>query len=177
VKINETLSISAPYHYRELFWPKKMKVMVERCARALERLQKTVHFDGLACCGISGMLPAGSISYITGLPLTVLRKSGEDKCHGYQLTGLEEGRLLFLDDVVDSGSTLRHVDMSIRDHARCMFAGFHVVGAFLYNQRSCDASEACVPVYTLEDVEAGKFDRPAHSFRNPLLTKEFRIGL
>lgn len=87
---------------------------VERCVKAMADFFPEA--ETIVCTGTSGLLIAPTVAFLTGLPLSFLRKPG-DACHSQaKLEGrVEIGRYVFLDDTVDSGGTLARVERTLYD--------------------------------------------------------------
>lgn len=102
----------APSHTQQVFDPRSFKKLVTNTAKALGILGKTLKFNCLAATGNSGNLLAGALSYKLGLPLLIVRKSG-DECHDdLKVNGFrpdEAVRYLIIDDLVSSGATVRRI--------------------------------------------------------------------
>jgi len=64
--------------------------------------------DAIVCTGVSGMLVAPIVSYLTDIPLTVVRK-GNDSHSMYEVEGVLPESYIIIDDLVASGSTLKRI--------------------------------------------------------------------
>ncbi len=68
----------------------------------------------IVAIGISGQSVAWPTAYKLGIPVCVVRKEN-DESHGSVLTGHGElGDYAIIDDMIDSGKTIRYVEQTIR---------------------------------------------------------------
>ncbi len=100
-----------PGHYSDIFDPELFKKLVNETDAALQAINLRVPFDAVATCGLSGNLLGSVLSHQMGIPHIVIRKSCEIKAthHGYSVTGITKGRVLLIDDLIDTGGTIRHM--------------------------------------------------------------------
>lgn len=111
---------------------------LEVVARALEADDWRPHF--LVGIGRGGLVPAAFLSHRTGLPMLSVDHSS--RVHDFADALLERlaermnggERILFVDDINDSGATLRHLDAAIR--ARCASPEQARVAVLINNSRS-----------------------------------------
>lgn len=98
--------------------------------RLFARAVHEVDFDTVVATGTSGLLVAPALAAEFGKKLTVVRKP-TDKAHSQRvLEGWHPGaRLLFLDDLVESGGTFARVDGALRQNLTHEWGW---AGAFLY---------------------------------------------
>jgi len=154
----DTNASRAPYHYRTVFVPSEFDKLVRDCGRALAKVHKRMSFDGLVCCGTSGQVLAGALGFHMGVPVVTVRKASESPSshHGYEVTGITKGRVLFFDDLISSGDTLRNVIKKIDRDTQ-----LELVGAFLYQTKYryvLDRHDMPpLPVYTLEATLNGDY--------------------
>ena len=98
-----------------------LKVIVDQVAKQLTAIKKLFpEFTHMVACGISGQSIAWPVSYITKIPVVVVRKPHE-KSHGKDITG--EGELkdyVIVDDLISSGATIRY----IRDRITAWFDSY-----------------------------------------------------
>jgi adenine/guanine phosphoribosyltransferase-like PRPP-binding protein len=115
-KFQRREDISSPYHTRGVFEPKKLRYAV-RQVKAFLKLHPEI--TALAGCGNSGVPICAAVSYATGLPYITVRKASEREHEGHggtTVTGYSgSGKYLIIDDVVDSGSTVRRIITKIRE--------------------------------------------------------------
>lgn len=112
-----------------------------RCLKA-----RRTAWDGIVCTGTSGLLFAPSLADRLGVPCAVVRKAGTDAHSSRSFEGIVGRRLLFVDDVVESGATVRRVWAALRD------AGHAVpVAQYLYRQWDQAALYVTEPEWFAED--------------------------
>jgi hypothetical protein len=104
--------------------PLTHKMRVEKTVKTLLRfraqneslLRGSLHIVG---CGISGQAISWPVSYMTEIPMCVVRKKGE-KHHGYEIEG--HGPLtnyVIIDDLISSGTTIHWlIDSLEEEHKR-----------------------------------------------------------
>lgn len=84
--------------------------IIEVCRAAQERLD----FDTVVVTGVSGCVVGGLVAQALGVHLAVVRKEDDTSTHSYhRVEGFMGHRWVFLDDLVDTGSTRRHVKRAI----------------------------------------------------------------
>ena len=111
---------------------------LETLATAIEADEWRPHF--LVGIGRGGLVPAAFLSHRTGLPMLSVDHSS--RVHEFADALLEKlaermnagERILFVDDINDSGATLRHLDEAIR--ARCGVPEQARVAVLINNTRS-----------------------------------------
>lgn len=114
--------------------PKERKLTVERAVETL----RDVQFDAFVGTGLSGAVIGGIVAAAMDKPLVLIRKphdQGYGKTHGQEIegrdyTGLYK-RFLFIDDLIDSGDTLRRVQKVV---AEKFVPGSTVIGHYLFNR-------------------------------------------
>lgn len=88
--------------------PEILKVIVDN---AVEKTKGT-KINCIVVCGLSGLTVGAAISYLTGIPLVVVRKKSES-CHSQNKIEFSDRLLklnwIFLDDFVSCGDTLSWV--------------------------------------------------------------------
>jgi adenine/guanine phosphoribosyltransferase-like PRPP-binding protein len=103
----------------------------EFARNAAERLHG-VDFDVVVVSGTSGLLIGPSLAAALGKRLAIVRKSS-DNSHSYHVVeGWIGGRWLFVDDLIDSGSTVRRVASAYVEACRGQCALETCAGAYLY---------------------------------------------
>jgi len=102
---------------------KRFKTKVREVVMAVRSIRR--RFDAIVFTGSSGAAMAYPVSFITGIPLLHVRK---DKGHCWSaLEGaVYAKRILFIDDFVDSGATLRRVRSCVKGK---------IVGVILYSSK------------------------------------------
>jgi adenine/guanine phosphoribosyltransferase-like PRPP-binding protein len=101
--------ITAPSHTYDAFDPLTLPGIVQRAAKLIRHIKP----DAILCCGHSGLLVAGAVSYVTRVPVIAVRKPGEqnigsDGTVTAVLHGGPAERWVWLDDFIAQGRTLRH---------------------------------------------------------------------
>ena len=90
-------------------------------------------YDSIVCCGTSGILVAPQVCEILNKEIVIVRKDHEKRYSPFVIEGILGNRFVFLDDLVCSGGTLRHVIKNIKEehhYAKC-------VGVYCYMKDKC----------------------------------------
>jgi len=90
---------------------------VQKTASALK--PHASEFDSIAVQGTSGLLIGSPVSLMLGKPLVIVREDTELRCwhsHDVENAANAGSRVLFLDDQISSGTTLRDVQAKLRKH-------------------------------------------------------------
>ena len=106
-------------------------------------------FDSIAVQGTSGLLIGSPVSLILGKPLVIVREDEDMRCHhsnDVENWGNAGRRVLFLDDQVSSGTTLRDVKNKLREHA-----GAEVAASYLYQNGRYDTGTGIPQQYSLDN--------------------------
>jgi hypothetical protein len=84
-------------------------------------------FDSIVCCGISGLMVAPQIAELLDKHIIVVRKRDE-KCYSdFPMEGVAPYRYIILDDLVCSGSTIKHIQHTIyEDCPKAICAGIYL---------------------------------------------------
>ena len=83
---------------------------------AIDRLRKMEkQFDTIACCGTSGLLVVPQISEILKKNILVVRKKNEKRYSPFQYEGAVPKNYVIIDDLICSGSTVKHILKTIRE--------------------------------------------------------------
>jgi hypothetical protein len=98
-----------------------LKNLIEEIAPRIVKLKAKLKFDVIAFRGFSGASIAFPLSYETGIPLLLVRKTWDDgrpsdSSHGWAVEGdhrIDIKRYLILDDFVCSGDTIRQTVKTI----------------------------------------------------------------
>lgn len=89
-------------------------------------------FDSIACCGVSGLMVVGQIAELLNKNIIIVRKH-EKRYSEFRTEGASPFRYVVVDDLVCSGTTLKHIKQTIKEEyprARC-------VGAYMYLPHEC----------------------------------------
>ena len=93
-----------------VFTPEKLKETVRLAKKKLRQIHKVNPFDTIVFTGISGAALGFTLSYETGFPVAVVRKSGESTHSSYRIEGnCGTDRYLLLDDFIEGGHTIRRI--------------------------------------------------------------------
>lgn len=109
--------ITAPSHTRDAFDVNTLPKIVDKAVALLKEIQP----EAILCCGHSGLLVAGAVSYVSSIPVIAVRKPGESNvASSNQVSAcLRKGRAqrwVWLDDFISEGRTLRRaVQLAMRD--------------------------------------------------------------
>lgn len=101
-------------------------------------------FDSIACCGVSGLMVVPQIAELLNKNIIVVRKG--ERCYSeFRTEGVAPFRYIILDDLICSGSTVRHIKKVIRDE----YSRSHCIGVYCYLPDECayradeDGSKLC----------------------------------
>jgi adenine/guanine phosphoribosyltransferase-like PRPP-binding protein len=94
---------------------------------------KLTEFDTIVVTGISGIAFGSILSFLLKKQLVIVRKGGE-RAHSSRkvesnITGKNIGKWVFVDDLIDTGKTLKRVKRSLEDGG---YFGIQVA-TYLYN--------------------------------------------
>ena len=116
-------------------------------------------FDSIACCGTSGLMVVPQIAELLDKNIILIRKKNDKSYSDYKIEGVSPYRYIIVDDLICSGSTVRHIRGTIRSEiprAKC-------IGVYCYMPQEC--------AYVGEDaVKLCKRDLGVE-FLNPCLTR------
>lgn len=107
---------TAPKYSRASFDPERLRGVAHWAAKAV----RAARTDAIVAIGHSGLVMAGAVSLLTGLPVFAVRKKGEERSSHDPDTRVhavaKDGAVrswVFLDDMIASGETLRHAAASV----------------------------------------------------------------
>ena len=115
-------------------------------------------FDSIACCGVSGLMVVPQIAELLNKNIVVVRKG--ERCYSeFRTEGVAPFQYIILDDLVCSGSTVKHIKRVIKDE----YSRSHCIGVYCYLPNECayrndeDGSKLCqrdlgVPLLNLGHV-------------------------
>ena len=98
---------------------KGLSDLPDAVAQATADLAPHAHeFDSIAVCGVSGLMVGSPVALALGKPLVVVRKDTDMLMPCVHVSEVENarnsgGRVLFLDDYIGGGHTVRHVADSV----------------------------------------------------------------
>lgn len=90
-------------------------------------------FDSIACCGVSGLVVVPQIAELLNKHITVIRKPDEQCYSDFPMEGVTPFRYVIVDDLVCSGSTIKHIKNIIYEDcpkAQC-------IGVYCYMPDQC----------------------------------------
>ena len=100
-------------------------------------------FDSIICCGVSGLMVVPQIAELLDKHIVVIRKPDE-KCYSdFPMEGVTPFRYIIVDDLVCSGSTIKHIKHTIYEDcpkARC-------VGVYCYMPDQCSYGTENVKIF------------------------------
>ena len=100
-------------------------------------------FDSIVCCGISGLMVAPQIAELLDKHIVVIRKAKE-KCYSdFPMEGVTPFRYIIIDDLVCSGSTIKHIKNTIYEDtpkAQC-------IGVYCYMPEECAYREDTIKLF------------------------------
>ena len=89
-------------------------------------------FDSIACCGVSGMMVVPQIAELLNKNIVVVRKG--EKCYSeFRTEGVAPFRYIILDDLICSGSTVKHIKRVLKDE----YSRSNCVGVYCYLPNEC----------------------------------------
>lgn len=103
-------------YHSKTYNPRSLKIQVNRIVRNLKKLRKTVKFDAIAFCGLSGAAIAYPVSVLAGYHLITIRKERNNQHHGHRVEGSESRnirRYIILDDFIGTGKTVTTIVRAI----------------------------------------------------------------
>lgn len=111
------MNLNGAYH--RTVEPEKLMQIVDATAAAIKEWNaaREVPITHIVCSGSSGQAVAWPVSYKLGIPVCIVRKPDE-KSHAGLISGA--GRLcsyIIVDDLIDSGSTIRRIIGAIGERA------------------------------------------------------------
>lgn len=134
-------------HYDTQLGLSDLKATVEATATALHPHLR--EFDSIAVQGTSGLLVGSPVALLLNKPLVIIREDEDMRCHhSHDVENAANAgrRVLFLDDQVSSGATLRDVRAKLRDHA-----GAEVTASYLYQNGRYDTGADIPEQYSLDN--------------------------
>lgn len=100
-------------YIKELFDPPALQ---ESAHLAAKWLRKHPEITAIAARGVSGTTFAGAVSFLTGIPVILVRKDTE-QCHSsnrVEFPDIEDGNYAIVDDFISSGDTVKIIIDKIR---------------------------------------------------------------
>ena len=122
---------------------KERNKIIIRAVCKLRKIQDS--FDSIACCGVSGLMVVPQIAELLSKHIIVVRKNGE-KCYSeFRTEGVAPFRYIIIDDLICSGSTVKHIKKTIRSEysrANCMGVYCYLPKETAYSMNE-DGSKLC----------------------------------
>jgi orotate phosphoribosyltransferase len=89
-------------------------------------------FDSIACCGVSGLMVVPQIAELLNKNIVVVRKG--ERCYSeFRTEGVAPFRYIILDDLICSGSTVKHIKRVLKDE----YSRSSCVGVYCYLPSEC----------------------------------------
>ena len=103
-----TIQLTNSYH-SHLVSPRELKKTVDKVAKAVNKIHAKGKLSHILCTGISGQAISWPVSYVTKIPVVIVRKPREST-HGNEVEG--EGVLknfIIIDDFISEGTTVKRL--------------------------------------------------------------------
>lgn len=133
---------------KTLFDPEDLTSVCNNIANEINHDKLLMSIDAIAITGISGAVLGGAISFLTGIPLIVIRK--DDKTHsGYdveysdELNRLNTLHYIIIDDLIATGATIQKIQEKINKRIGVN----ELVKIYLYHDSASKAS------FTMENLD------------------------
>jgi orotate phosphoribosyltransferase-like protein len=102
----------------------QLKDLIDEIAPKMVKLRAKLKFDVMAFRGFSGASIAYPLSYVTGIPVLLVRKTSTsgrliDDSHGYVLesdSSVDINKYVIIDDFISSGHTCRQIVKTIDEN-------------------------------------------------------------
>jgi len=89
-------------------------------------------FDSIACCGVSGLMVVPQIAELLNKHIIIVRKG--EKCYSeFRTEGVAPFRYIILDDLICSGSTVKHIKKVLKDE----YPRSSCIGLYCYLPNEC----------------------------------------
>lgn len=112
-------------HERAVFTIKNRDKLIREAVAVLKTWAKD--FDAIAMSGYSSAMIAPIIAHKLKKNLVLVRKKSEERQSHHKVEGQHGQRVLFLDDLIDSGDTFCRIKDGVES------IGCRIVGTYLYN--------------------------------------------
>lgn len=127
--MNDNIEIKSATWLNPVLRPGGLKLEVQSAARALKKIE----FDAIAFTGLSGAVLASAVALKLNKLLYCVRKQGENRHSDYDVEGpLGALRYIIIDDLIQTGGTLRRIIKQVRKHSADCPAT--LVGIWLYRE-------------------------------------------
>jgi len=127
------------------------RIIVSAVCR-LRKLDDT--YDSIACSGTSGLMVVPQIAEILNKEIIIVRKHNEISYSPFHIEGVMPNRYIVIDDLVCSGTTIKHITRSIKEE----YPRSKCIGVYCYIPEECAYNTATSKLFERD------FDAP---FLNP----------
>lgn len=110
------------------FNPKKQSKAIKRIKEQL----KDIDFDAFIVTGMSGVIMGSVVARSMKKQLTVVRKSSDGTHSNYPVENFIDGKYVFLDDLVATGSTFNIVKQKLKEENTKNAAKSKIVASVIY---------------------------------------------
>lgn len=106
----------SPFYSRDVFDPQNLASLVANLRPGIRFLMNELDIGGLIGSGTSAAPLLGALSYTMGIPYLLVRREDEKSHDHGPLVGSwpNNGNLLFVDDLIDSGNTLMRCARAVK---------------------------------------------------------------
>lgn len=118
-------------HTAALLNPKTRNKIIFDCINNLKKYN--LDFDTIACCGTSGLLVVPQITEILEKNILVVRKKNEKRYSPFQYEGPVPNNYLIIDDLICSGSTIKHILKTIKEDC----PNSECIGVYCFMKEKC----------------------------------------
>lgn len=115
--------LTACSHEREIFVLKDRELIIKTAVEILKTWRKD--FDAIAVSGYSSALTASIVASKLRKNIVLVRKDCESRNSSYNVEGIHGQRVLFFDDLISSGDTMKRIRDGIKT-IRCNLVGFYL---------------------------------------------------
>ena len=144
--LKPVLKMDCAYYLSRALDPCKSKVFANAIAAKINLLRKKTAIHGIVATGNSGVVMGSLVSFLTDIPLVIIRKPDE-KNHSERMvesqlsfTHGEKVNFVIVDDLIASGSTMYRIEEALVEYFECLLFGLgqdsspKIVGIMLYAQ-------------------------------------------
>lgn len=117
--------LTACTHEKAIFTIKHRNKLIRDAVQVLKTWKND--FDAIAVSGYSSAMTASIVASKLNKNLVLVRKESEERFSNHPVEGQHNQRVLFFDDLIDTGTTFRRIKNGVET------IGCRVVGGYLYN--------------------------------------------
>ena len=117
--------LTACAHEKAIFTIKHRDKLISEAVKVLRTWRS--HFDAIAVSGYSSAMTASIVASKLRKNLVLVRKESEERFSNHIVEGQHNQRVLFFDDLIDTGGTFRRIRNGVEK------IGCRIVGVYLYN--------------------------------------------